>query len=48
VREFTRDIRGEAVAPYPTFAEGSQYQQIIEIIRSADNWTDVSGLAGAR
>jgi predicted dehydrogenase len=48
VREFTRDIRGEAVAPYPTFAEGSQYQQIIEIIRCADNWTDVSGLAGAR
>jgi predicted dehydrogenase len=44
VREFVRDISGEVVEPYPTFAEGSQYQQIIEIIRSADNWTDLSDL----
>lgn len=43
-REFVRDISGEAVEPYPTFAEGSQYQKIIEIIRSANNWTDVSDL----
>jgi hypothetical protein len=43
-REFVRDISGKTVEPYPTFAEGSQYQQIIEIIRSADNWADVSDL----
>jgi predicted dehydrogenase len=44
-RLFVRDIRGEATEPYPTFAEGSQYQQIIDLIRKNDNWTDVSGLA---
>ena len=44
-REFVRDIRGEAVEPYPTFREGSQYQQIIDLIRKNDNWTDVSCLA---
>lgn len=43
-REFVKDIRGESVAPYPTFREGSQYQQIIDLIRKADNWTDVSHL----
>lgn len=41
-REFVRDIRGEAVAPYPTFAEGSQYQQIIELIRRNANWTQLA------
>ena len=44
-REFVRDIRGEAVEPYPTFREGSQYQQIIDVIRKNDNWTDVTHLA---
>ncbi|MEH6654661.1 Gfo/Idh/MocA family oxidoreductase [Loktanella salsilacus] len=44
-RLFVRDISGEATEPYPTFAEGSQYQQIIDLIRKNDNWTDVSGLA---
>jgi predicted dehydrogenase len=44
-REFVKDIRGEAVEPYPTFREGSQYQQIIDLIRKNDNWTDVSRLA---
>lgn len=43
-REFFNDISGEDVPPYPTFKEGSQYQQIIEIIRRNANWTDVSGL----
>ncbi|TNF19354.1 MAG: Gfo/Idh/MocA family oxidoreductase [Rhodobacteraceae bacterium] len=43
-REFVRDINGETGEPYPTFREGSQYQQIIEIIRKNDSWTDVSGL----
>ncbi|WP_283638936.1 Gfo/Idh/MocA family protein [Marinovum algicola] len=44
-REFIKDIKGESVDPYPTFREGSQYQQIIEIVRRNDNWTDVTGLA---
>lgn len=41
---FVRDIAGETVAPYPTFREGSQYQQIIDLIRNNDNWTDLSHL----
>ncbi|WP_372595488.1 Gfo/Idh/MocA family protein [Actinotalea sp.] len=44
-REFVRDVRGEAVEPYPTFREGSRYQQIIDLIRKNENWTDVSDLA---
>ncbi|MGR3592362.1 MAG: Gfo/Idh/MocA family protein [Limimaricola soesokkakensis] len=44
-REFVRDIRGKAVEPYPTFREGSQYQQVIDLIRKNDSWTDVTGLA---
>lgn len=43
-RDFVADIRGEPVAPYPTFKEGSQYQQIIDLIRQADTWTDVQHL----
>lgn len=43
-RDFVKDIRGETVAPYPTFKEGAQYQQLIDIIRKNDNWTDVSDL----
>lgn len=44
-REFVKDIRGEAVEPYPTFREGSQYQRLIDLIRKNANWTDVAGLA---
>lgn len=44
VRELVKDIKGEAVAPYQTFREGSQYQQLIDLIRSNDNWVDVSHL----
>lgn len=40
-REFTRDIRGEPHEDYPTFREGAQYQQIIELIRAEGNWTDL-------
>ncbi|SNT07744.1 Gfo/Idh/MocA family protein [Antarctobacter heliothermus] len=43
-REFVRDILGDTVAPYPTFTEGRQYQQIIDLIRKNDTWTDVSHL----
>ncbi|WP_386679084.1 Gfo/Idh/MocA family protein [Loktanella sp. R86503] len=44
-RLFVSDIRGEVTPPYPTFEQGSLYQQIIGIIRKNDNWTDVSGLS---
>ncbi|EAR52560.1 myo-inositol 2-dehydrogenase [Oceanicola granulosus HTCC2516] len=44
VRDFTRDIRGEAVAPYPTFREGARYQAIIDVIRASAGWTDVRHL----
>ena len=41
VREFVKDIKGEPFTPYQTFKEGSLYQQLIEIIRKNDSWTDV-------
>ncbi len=44
-RAFVRDIRGEAVEPYPTFRDGRRYQQLIERIRENGDWTDVSRLA---
>ncbi len=44
VGEFVRDIRGETVEPYPTFKVGSQYQQLIDLIRKSDTWTDVTDL----
>jgi predicted dehydrogenase len=43
-REFVRDIRGEEFEPYQTFKDGSLYQQLIEIIRKNDHWTDLSHL----
>ncbi len=47
INEFLRDIRGETVAPYPTFTQGSQYQQFIDLIRRNANWTDVTKLEGS-
>ncbi|WP_020209973.1 Gfo/Idh/MocA family protein [Gilvimarinus chinensis] len=44
IRELVRDIQGEAVPPYQTFKEGSQYQQLIDVIRNNNNWTDVTHL----
>jgi predicted dehydrogenase len=44
VREFVKDIQGIPVAPYPSFREGSQYQQIIDLIRRNDRWVDVGHL----
>ena len=43
-QEFVKDIRGEITNPYPTFKEGSQYQQIIDLIRDNSGRTDVSSL----
>ncbi len=44
IREFVKDIQGETVAPYQGFKEGAQYQQLIDIIRKNNSWTDVSDL----
>jgi len=44
VKQFVHDIQGSTVAPYPTFKQGSQYQQLIDIIRKNNNWVDVSHL----
>ena len=43
-REFVKDIQGEPFEPYQTFKEGSLYQNLIDIIRQTDNWTDVGHL----
>lgn len=43
-REFIKDISGEPYTSYPSFKEGSQYQQLIDLIRNNNNWTDVSHL----
>ena len=44
-REFVKDIQGFPVEPYPTFREGSHYQQIIDLLRKNDRWVDVSHLS---
>ncbi|KAA3625128.1 MAG: gfo/Idh/MocA family oxidoreductase [Bacteroidetes bacterium] len=44
VREFVKDIKGEPFSAYQTFKEGSLYQQLIDLIRENDNWTDVMHL----
>ena len=44
IQQFAKDIEGVAVEPYPTFKEGSQYQQIIDLIRRNDRWVDVRHL----
>lgn len=43
-REFVKDIRGEKFSPYQSFKEGSLYQQLIDLIRNNDKWTDVRHL----
>lgn len=43
-REFIKDIKGASFEPYQTFKEGSFYQQLIDLIRKNDNWTDVRHL----
>lgn len=44
IRELVKDVQGEEVALYQTFKEGSQYQQIIDIIRKNIGWVDVTAL----
>ncbi|MGJ8562764.1 MAG: Gfo/Idh/MocA family protein [Alphaproteobacteria bacterium] len=44
IRELVKDIKGEPVAPYQGFKEGAQYQQLIDLIRTNGNWTDVTHL----
>ncbi|MEO9470312.1 Gfo/Idh/MocA family oxidoreductase [Parasphingorhabdus sp.] len=48
IREFLHDIKGEKSLDYPTFDDGSRYQQIIDIIRKNDSWVDVQNLAAGR
>lgn len=40
-KEFVKDINGEKVLPYQTFKDGSLYQQLIDLIRKNNNWTEV-------
>ena len=47
IREFVKDIQGEPVSHYQTFQEGSEYQQIIDVIRESNCWVDVSNLQNA-
>lgn len=42
--QFVKDIEGEEVDKYQTFADGSRYQKIIELIRKNDNWVELSTL----
>ena len=42
--DLVNDINGEPVGHYQSFKEGSQYQQLIDIIRQNDNWVDVRHL----
>jgi len=45
IQKFVKDIKGEPVANYQTFKEGSQYQQLIDIIRENNSWVDVRHLS---
>ena len=45
IREFVKDVKGEDVAPYQTFKEGAQYQELIDVIRKNDRWLDVTHLS---
>lgn len=44
INKLVNDIKGVPVEPYQSFKEGAQYQQIIDIIRENNNWTDISHL----
>jgi predicted dehydrogenase len=43
-RAFLHDIAGQGGEPYPTFREGAQYQQIIELLRQPPAWVAVPAL----
>ena len=40
-----KDMNGEAVAPYQTLKEGSQYQRLIDLIRENGSWVDMRNRA---
>lgn len=46
-REFVADINGEPCGWYPTFRDGWFYQEIIDVVRADQGWTEVSRLTGA-
>lgn len=41
VRRFVADIRGQATSFYPTFEDGCEASEIIEIVRNGAGWTPV-------
>jgi predicted dehydrogenase len=41
VRRFVADIRGEATSFYPTFEDGCEASEIIDIVRGGAGWTPV-------
>ena len=48
IREFLKDIRSEDFEAYPSFEQGSRYQQIIDIIRKNESWVDVKDMKAGR
>ena len=44
IKKLIGDINGEEVASYQTFKEGSQYQEIIDIIRKNGSWVNLRHL----
>lgn len=38
---FVRDVQGQPVPAYPTFVQGSLYQNIIDSLRRSDAWVDI-------
>jgi predicted dehydrogenase len=43
-RALVNDISGNPTHPYQDFRDGCKYQQLIDIIRKNNNWTDVTTL----
>lgn len=43
-RALVNDVIGHPSHEYQTFKDGCQYQQLIDVIRKNENWTDVSEL----
>ena len=42
-REFVADIQGEGDVGYQTFRDGWIYQEVIDVARGANGWTDIKG-----
>ena len=42
-REFVADIQGEGNAGYQTFRDGWIFQEVIDVARAANGWTEIKG-----